>query len=228
MKTIELKASGRKALSKKQAAELREEGLVPCTIYGNGDNILFTIDKAALRGLVYTPNAYLVHIDIDGKRELGVMHELQFHPITDEVQHVDFYRVDEAKPITIDIPVVLKGTAEGARQGGKLQQSLRKIKVSALAKHLPDTLDVDISQLGLGKSIFVGEVTFPNVNVLTPKSAVICAVKMTRAALGAAAAAAAATAAATSTTTAKATTAAKAPAAKAAAAPKAAAPAKKK
>jgi len=190
MKTIELKGSARTALSKKQAADLRKRELVPCTIYGNGDNVLFNVEKALLKSLVYTPNAYLVNIDIDGKKELGVMRELQLHPVTDSILHVDFYRVDTSKPIAIDIPVALKGSAEGVKQGGKLQQSVRKVKVSALSKDLPDTLEVDITSLGLGKTIFVGDVSFSNVNILTPNSTAICAVKMTRAAMGAAASAA--------------------------------------
>jgi len=205
MKTIELKGSSRAALSKKQATEMRGKELVPCTIYGNGDNVLFTVEKASLKNLVYTPNAYLVNIDIGGKKELGVMRELQFHPVSDEILHVDFYRVDITKPITIDVPVILKGVAEGSKQGGKLQQAVRKVKVSALSKDLPDTLEVDITNLGLGKTIFVGDVSFPNVSILTPKTTAICAVKMTRAAMGAAA-----TAAAASTATAAAGTAAKA------------------
>jgi large subunit ribosomal protein L25 len=197
MKTFDLKASAREPLSKKQAADMRKADVVPCTIYGNGDNVLFSVEKAALKNLIYTPSAYLVNIDIAGRQEVGVMRELQFHPVSDEVLHVDFYRVDESKPIAMDIPVVLKGSAEGVKQGGKLQQAIRKIKVSALSKNLPDELDVDITELGLGKSIFVGDVSFPNVNILTPKSTVICAVKMTRAAIGAASAAAAAAGAAT-------------------------------
>ncbi len=192
MKTFDLKGTARQALSKKQAANMRKEEFVPCTIYGNGENVLFTVEKAALKSLLYTPNAYLVNIDIEGKKETGVMRELQFHPVSDEVLHIDFYRVDAAKPIAIDIPITLKGSSEGVKQGGKLQQTIRKIKISALPKDLPDTLEVDITELGLGKSIFVGDVSFPNVNILTPKTTVICAVKMTRAAIGAAASAAAA------------------------------------
>ncbi|MDR2937984.1 MAG: 50S ribosomal protein L25/general stress protein Ctc [Prevotellaceae bacterium] len=194
MKTFDLKASARQALSKKQAAEMRKNEQVPCTIYGNGDNVLFTVEKAALKNLIYTPSAYLVNIDIEGKKELGVMREQQFHPVSDEILHIDFYRVDASKPIAIDIPVVLKGSAEGVKKGGKLQQAIRKVRVSALSKDLPDTLEVDITSLDLGKTIFVGDVNFANVNILTPKSAAICAVKMTRAAMGAAASAAAANA----------------------------------
>ncbi|MDR3366898.1 MAG: 50S ribosomal protein L25/general stress protein Ctc [Prevotellaceae bacterium] len=192
MKTIDIKGSSRTALGKESTAKLRKTGSVPCVIYGNGDNISFSVDKAALHPLVYTPSAYLVNIDVDGKTETAVMRELQFHPVSDEILHADFYRIDPSKPITIDVPVALEGSPEGVKLGGKLQQLTRKVKISALSQHLPDVLNVDISALGLGKSIFVGDLSFENVNILTPKSAVICAVKMTRAAIGAAAAASAA------------------------------------
>jgi large subunit ribosomal protein L25 len=194
MKTIDLKGSARVAQGKVSAAKLRKSGSVPCVIYGNGDNILFAADKAALHPLVYTPSAYLVNIDVDGRQEAAVMREVQLHPVSDEILHVDFYRIDHRKPITIDVPVSLQGSPEGVKLGGKLQQLARKVKISALSQHLPDVLTVDISTLGLGKSIFVGDLSFENVNILTPKGAVICAVKMTRAAIGAAAATAAANA----------------------------------
>ncbi|MDR0710742.1 MAG: 50S ribosomal protein L25/general stress protein Ctc [Prevotellaceae bacterium] len=194
MKTIDLKGSSRVALGKESASKLRKSGSIPCVIYGNGDNTSFAVDKAALHPLVYTPNAYLVNIDVDGKTETAVMRELQFHPVSDEILHVDFYRIDHSKPITIDVPVALHGSPEGVKLGGKLQQLTRKVKISALSQHLPDVLNVDISTLGLGKSIFVGDLSFEHVNILTSKSTVICAVKMTRAAIGAAASAAAANA----------------------------------
>jgi large subunit ribosomal protein L25 len=214
MKTIELKGSARNEKGKTNAAKLRAAGKVPCVIYGNGDNQPFEVDEVDLRPIIYTPNAYLVDINLDGAKQTGVMRELQLHPVTDKILHVDFYRVDPAKPITIDIPVALKGSPEGVKLGGKLQQVTRKLKVSALVTNLPDALDMDISNLQLGKSVFVSELSFPNITILTPKNVVVCAVKMTRAAIGAAAAAAPAAAAA----------AAAAPAAKAA--PAKAAPAK--
>ncbi|MDR1023011.1 MAG: 50S ribosomal protein L25/general stress protein Ctc [Prevotellaceae bacterium] len=195
MKTIDLKGSSRAALGKDSTAKLRKSGSVPCVIYGNGDNISFAVEETALHPLVYTPSAYLVSIDIDGKKELAVMRELQFHPVSDAILHVDFYRIDHSKPITIDVPVALQGSPEGVKLGGKLQQLTRKVKVSALSQNLPDVLNVDISALGLGKSIFVADLSFENITILTPKSAVVCAVKMTRAAIGAAAAASASTAA---------------------------------
>ncbi|MDR1417019.1 MAG: 50S ribosomal protein L25/general stress protein Ctc [Prevotellaceae bacterium] len=191
MKTIDLKGSGRVALGKDNTSKLRKSGNIPCVIYGNGDNISFAVEEAALHPLVYTPSAYLVNIDIDGRKEVAVMRELQFHPVSDAILHVDFYRIDHSKPITIDVPVALEGSPEGVKLGGKLQQLTRKVKISALSQHLPDVLNVDITTLGLGKSIFVGDLSFENVTILTPKSAVVCAVKMTRAAIGAAASAAA-------------------------------------
>ncbi|MDR1342430.1 MAG: 50S ribosomal protein L25/general stress protein Ctc [Prevotellaceae bacterium] len=195
MKTIDLKGSSRVALGKDSTAKLRESGNIPCVIYGNGDNILFAVEEAALHPLVYTPSAYLVNIDLDGKKELAVMRELQFHPVSDAILHVDFYRIDHSKPITIDVPVALQGSPEGVKLGGKLQQLTRKVKISALSQNLPDVLNIDISGLGLGKSVFVADLSFENITILTPKSAVICAVKMTRAAIGAAAAASASAAA---------------------------------
>jgi large subunit ribosomal protein L25 len=192
MKTIDIKGSSRVALGKENTVKLRKAGSVPCVIYGNGGNISFAVEKAALHPLVYTPNAYLVNINIDGQTETAVMRELQFHPVSDEILHVDFYRIDHSKPITIDVPVALEGSPEGVKLGGKLQQLTRKVKISALSQHLPDVLNVDISTLGLGNSIFVGDLSFENVSILTSKNTVVCAVKMTRAAIGAAASAAAA------------------------------------
>lgn len=118
------------------------------------------------------------------------MREVQYHPVTGDVLHVDFYRVDEAKPVAIDLPVVLTGNSEGVKLGGKLTLSKRKLRVSALVKDLPDTVEVDVTSLGLGKSIFVGDLHIPGLAILTPASTAICAVRMTRAARGAQAAAA--------------------------------------
>lgn len=192
MKTIEISGTARTELGKKKTAVLRKTDAVPCVVYGNGENISFSTPRVSFKELIYTPNAFLVNLDIDGKKETCVMREVQFHPVNDEIMHVDFYRVAENKPVTIDVPIVLKGSAEGVKLGGKLQHTSRKIKISALPKDLPDAIEVDINNLGLGKSIMVGDLTFEKGNILTPKTAVVCAVKMTRAALGAAAAAAAA------------------------------------
>ncbi len=193
MKTLELNGSLRAGKGKAAAKQLRKNGLVPCILYGNNtENVNFTVNSVDLKGLIYTPNAYLVNFGIDGKAYTGILREIQFHPVTDEILHIDFFRVDESKPVAIDVPVSISGNSDGVKQGGKLQIVSRKLKVSALPKHLPDNLPIDITELGLGKSIAVGDLNYENITILTPKTNVVCAVKMTRAALGAQAAAEAA------------------------------------
>ncbi len=191
METIKIAGVKRSAFGKKESKSIRKQGLVPCTIYGKGETIHFSVEAKALKPLIYTPQSYLVEFDIEGNKEVGVMREVQYHPVTDNVLHIDFYHVIPGKPIAIDIPVKLVGNSEGVKQGGKLILSKRKLRVSADMEHLPDTLEVDVTSLGLGKSIFVGDLKFDNITLLTPATTAVCAVKMTRAARGAAAAAAA-------------------------------------
>ena len=182
MKTIDLKGTARKDLKKSAVKALRRAEQVPCVIYGNGsENVHFTVDEKELKNLVYTPNVYLVNLDIEGKVSQAVMREIQFHPVTDKILHIDFYAVDAAKPIAIDVPVTISGNSEGVRAGGKLHILNRKVKVSALPKDLPDTLPVDITSLALGKTITAGDLSFDKVNIITPKTTIICTVKMTRA-----------------------------------------------
>ncbi len=193
MKTIDLKGTARKELNKSAVKAMRRNAQVPCVIYGNGtENVHFTVAESDFKHLIYTPNAYIVNIDVDGTTHTGVMREIQFHPVTDKVLHVDFYSVNPAKPLVMDIPVAISGNSEGVRAGGKLQVVNRKLKVSALPKDLPDTLPIDITNLALGKSVVAGDLAYDNLKIITPKTTIICAVKMTRAAVGAAAAAAAA------------------------------------
>ncbi|MDR3350301.1 MAG: 50S ribosomal protein L25/general stress protein Ctc [Prevotellaceae bacterium] len=197
MKTIDLKGTARKDLKKSAVKSLRRNGQVPCVVYGNGsENIHFTVDEKELKNLVYSPNVYLVNLDIEGKISQAVMREIQFHPVTDKILHIDFYAIDAAKPIAIDVPVTISGNSEGVRAGGKLHILNRKIKVSALPKDLPDTLPVDITDLALGKTITAGDLSFDKVNIITPKTTIICTVKLTRAVVAPAEAAAAATPAA--------------------------------
>ncbi|MDR3132519.1 MAG: 50S ribosomal protein L25/general stress protein Ctc [Prevotellaceae bacterium] len=182
MKTIDLKGTARKDLKKSAVKALRRNEQVPCVVYGNGsENIHFTVDEKELKHLVYTPNAYLVNLGIDGKVSQAVMREIQFHPVTDKILHIDFYAVDMAKPLAMDIPVAISGNSEGVRAGGKLHIITRKVKVSALPNDLPDTLPVDITNLALGKTITAGDLSFDKVNIITPKTTIICAVKLTRA-----------------------------------------------
>ncbi|MFI3295518.1 MAG: 50S ribosomal protein L25/general stress protein Ctc [Rikenellaceae bacterium] len=190
MKHLEIKAFARTSFGKKSSADIRRAGQVPCVVYGAGETVHFSVEKTDLKQLIYTPQSFIVVFDIEGAKETVVMREVQYHPVNDEPIHIDFYRVEAGKPITIELPVTLSGTAEGVKLGGKLQLAKRKVFVSALEEFLPDTINVDVTELGLGKSIFVGDLSIENLTILTPATTAICAVRMTRAARGAAAAAA--------------------------------------
>lgn len=190
MKHLEIKASTRTVFGKKETGELRRQNMVPCVVYGSGETVHFSVEKTELKQLIYTPQSYIVNFDIAGKKETAVMREVQYHPVNDEPLHIDFFRVTKGNPITIELPVELVGNAEGVKMGGKLSLAKRKLFVSATEENLPDTVQVDVTSLGLGKSIFVGDLDLKNITVLTPATTAICAVRMTRAARGAAAAAA--------------------------------------
>lgn len=192
MKNIEIKAAKREVFGKKESKKLHREEMVPASIYGNGETIHFSLNVKDLKQLIYSPNSYIVNFDIDGKKELGVMREVQFHPVKEQVLHIDFYRAVPGKEVAIDIPVHLTGNSIGVKLGGKLILSKRKIHVKGILEKLPDELTVDVTDLDLGKSIFVGDLNYDGLTLLTPATTAVCAVKMTRAARGAAAAAAAA------------------------------------
>lgn len=197
MKEINVTGQKRNDLGKKASKLLRKEGLIPCNIYGekkdeNGKPVAvsFACPMSELRKVVYTPHIYVVNINIDGETHTAVMKELQFHPVTDALLHVDFYEVNEQKPITIGIPVKLNGLAQGVRDGGRINLSIRKINVTAPYKSIPEHLDIDVTNLQLGKSIKVGELSFEGLTLSTPAEVVVCSVKATRASRSAAAAAA--------------------------------------
>lgn len=193
MKTITLQGKARELSNKQAIKTLRRNEEVPCVLYGpNTENVHFSLNAKDLKSILNTPNSYIIDLEIAGKKHMAVFHAAQFHPVTDEPLHIDFLSITADKPVVINIPIVIKGNSEGVRQGGKLIVSTRKLKVSAMLDKLPDTLEVDITNLKLGKTIVAGELSYDNIQILTPKAAIICAVKMTRAALGAAAAAAAA------------------------------------
>ncbi len=184
MKSIELKGVVREATGKKDCKKLRRVGKVPCVLYGGESNIHFAVETSALRDLVYTPNVYLVELEIDGNAHKAIVKDLQFHPVSDAILHVDFLEIFDDKKVEISIPVALNGLAAGVKAGGKLQTLNRKLLVKALPKDLPDTLDIDVTKLALGKSIKVGDVDFENIELLNVKNTVIASVKLTRAAKG--------------------------------------------
>ena len=186
MKTISVKAVKRADFGKKAAKAIRREGMVPCVLCGNGETETFSVDPREIKPLIYTPNSYIVEFDIEGKKEQAVLREAQFHPVREEILHLDFYRIAEGKPVSIAIPVRLTGNAEGVKVGGKLALSARKLVVSALVENLPDEIVVDVTELGVGKTIFVGDLEFENLKFITPATTAVCAVRVTRASRGAA------------------------------------------
>ena len=167
---------------------IRKNNGVPCVLYCGKEVVHFTVPAEGLRNLVYTPHIYVIDLDIDGKKVNAIMKDIQFHPVKDNILHVDFYEIDESKPIVMEVPVQLEGLAEGVKAGGKLALQIRKLKVKALYNLIPERLIVNVSHLGLGKTIKVGELNFENLELLNAKEAVVCAVKLTRAARGAQAA----------------------------------------
>ncbi len=193
MKSIDVKGTVRTATGKKATRDLRKNGGVPCNLYGeskneNGQNIAlsFSTTQEELRKLVYSPDIFSVNLNIDGKECKAVMRELQFHPVTDQLLHVDFYEITEEKPIVMEVPIKLNGLAEGVKAGGKLAASVRKLKVRAPYTAIPEKLNIDVTHLTLGKTIKVAELSFEGLELVTSPSVVVCQVKMTRSAMSAA------------------------------------------
>ena len=199
MREITINGQKREATGKKASKTMRKEGLVPCNLYGEKKDgkglpeaVAFSVPFTEIRKAVYTPHVYIVTINLDGTPHKAIIKELQFHPTTDALLHADFYEVTDSKPITVGIPVKLNGLAQGVREGGKLNLSIRKIDVTAPYGKIPEILDIDVTNLGLGKSIKVGELSFKGLTLATPAQVVVCSVKETRASKSAAAAAEAA------------------------------------
>ncbi|MGN0086890.1 MAG: 50S ribosomal protein L25/general stress protein Ctc [Alloprevotella sp.] len=197
MKEISINGTSRADLGKKASKIARKEGLIPCVIYGEkkGENGLpeaqhFVVSERELNKVIYSPDIYLVRINLDGTERTAVIREMQFHPVKDNVLHVDFYEVVPGKQIVMAVPISARGLAEGVRAGGKLIGMVRKLKVKATYDAIPEKLYIDVAHLGLGKSIKAGELSFEGLELVTPKDVVVYTVKMTRAAMGAAAAAA--------------------------------------
>ena len=194
MREIAFNGQKRAESGKKASKLLRKEGLVPCNLYGEkkGENGLpeamaFAIPMSEIRKAIYTPHVYVVNLNIDGTAHVAIIKELQFHPTTDALLHADFYEVTESKPITVGIPVKLNGLAQGVRDGGRINLSIRKINVTAPYKQIPEVLDIDVTNLQLGKSIKVGELSFEGLEIATSPEVVVCSVKATRASRSAAA-----------------------------------------
>ncbi len=216
MKVFKLAAEPRVALGKKAAKDLRKENKIPVVLNGgeivelpykgkleagqklveiaNGKGLIttdLTVTQEDVRKLVYTPDIYAVELDFNGQKKMAVMKEIQFHPVKDTIVHIDFLEVSDTKPVVMSVPVQLEGHAEGVKAGGKLTLSMKKIKVKAPYTAIPERLVINVDNLGLGKTLQVGDLNFEGLELVNAKNAVVCAVQLTRAARGAAAAAAA-------------------------------------
>ena len=196
MKEISLTGKKRTEVGKKASKLMRKEGMIPCNLYGEakGENglpeaLAFMIPMTELRKVGYTPHIYVINLDIEGEAHTAILKELQFHPVTDALLHVDFYEINEEKDITIGIPVKLTGLAQGVRDGGRMNLSIRKINVIAKYKEIPEHLDVDVTELRIGKSIKVGDLHYEGLEFATSKEVIVCSIKATRKSAAAAAAA---------------------------------------
>ncbi|RRQ49653.1 50S ribosomal protein L25/general stress protein Ctc [Maribacter algicola] len=184
MKSITIKGSERESVGKKSTKALRNAGKVPCVVYGGDKPLHFSADELAFRDLVYTANAHTVAIELDnGAKVNAVMQDIQFHPVTDSIMHIDFYQLFEDKPVTMNIPVRLQGNSPGVRNGGRLLFRKRKLAIKALPDKLPDFFDVDISKLRIGQNISVASLLSDDFTILHPESTTVVQVKTARTAV---------------------------------------------
>jgi large subunit ribosomal protein L25 len=195
MKKVELTATARPSNGTKGAATLRRAKRVPCVLYGGPDTVHFSVEEAALKKFVFSPDAYRFEIDIDGQKRVAQLHDKQFHPLTDAILHVDFLEMNEGKAAKVSLNLRLTGQAAGVRKGGKLSQPLRKLRVKGLPASLPEHLELDVTELELGDSVRVSDLKFPGLEVAEKPTDVVAAVKAPKKDKEAEAAAAAAAAA---------------------------------
>lgn len=183
MQSITIKGTKRESVGKKETKALRNAEKVPCVIYGGGNTIHFSAEEKAFRKLVYTPNVYTASIDVDGEKYSTVLQDIQFHPVTDRILHVDFYQLFDDKEISMNIPVRLTGNSPGIMNGGSLRFTNRKLKVKALPNNLPDEILADISKLKIGDKLFLSELTNDDFTFLHPENMVVVQVRMSRGAV---------------------------------------------
>lgn len=182
MKSISIKGSLRAGLGKKETKKLRADGLVPCVLYGGDEPVHFYATEKDFKPLIYTPHVHLVDLDIDGVHRQAIIQDTQFHPVKEQLMHVDFLRTSDDKMIKVEIPVKVEGFAKGIRSGGKLKLNLRTLKVKAMVKHLPDTININVDDLDLGQSIKVGSIQRENLEFLNAKAVPVVTIMVTRAA----------------------------------------------
>lgn len=181
MKSIAISGSPRENVGKRDAKELRYEGKVPAVLYGGATQTHFAVSAADLKPVIYTPEIHFIDLEIAGVKSQAIIQATQFHPVTDQLLHIDFLLLDETKPITMEIPISLTGTSPGVKTGGKLVQKLRKLRVKGFPKDLLDTIDVSIETLEVGKSVKVAEIKLPNLTITNSPEDTIVSVTTSRA-----------------------------------------------
>lgn len=184
MKIFELNGTPRTELGKKATKALRRNNLIPCELYGGDKNVHFIVSQSDVRKLIYTPDIFMVKLTVGDHVANAIVKDLQFHPVTDSITHMDFVRVFDDKEITVDVPVKLEGLAAGVKAGGKLQLIVRKLHVKAMHQNVPERLVINVENVELGKTIMVRDLKFDNLQILNTGITVVCAVKLTRAARG--------------------------------------------
>ncbi|HKJ78524.1 MAG TPA: 50S ribosomal protein L25/general stress protein Ctc [Prolixibacteraceae bacterium] len=185
MKSVKITGQKRETIGKKSSKKLRNQGLVPAVIYGINEVAHITVPFSEIRKLVYTPNVYIIELDIDGEEHRAIIQDVQWHPVEEQILHIDFLKVYDDKPISVVIPIVLNGQAKGVKSGGRLKTNMRKLRIKALPKNLPDTVEIDITKLAVGDSIKVEELKRENLEFQDNKSNLIVGVISSRAAMAA-------------------------------------------
>ena len=180
MKVAQLSGSPRANVGKKDAKALRDAGQVPCVLYGQGTQTHFSVKDITIEKMVYNPDVFQFELDVDGKKTKAIIQEIQQHPVTDKVMHVDFLELDAKKPVKVALPVRLTGSSRGVMAGGKLMQVFRRLKVVGLPGELPDAITIDITKLRIGQSVRVGDLETGGLKFVDAKNAVVVAVKMAR------------------------------------------------
>jgi len=180
MKTVSLSGSPRGNVGKKDAKNLRKSGYFPCVLYGGNEQIHFSLEEISFSKILFTPEVYLLDINIEGKTYKAILQDIQYHPVSDKILHADFLQVFDDKELRIALPAKTTGTAPGVMRGGKLTQNLRKLKVKGLVANLPDAISIDVSKLGIADSIKVKDLALDHVEFLDVPTQVVVSVKATR------------------------------------------------
>ncbi|MDD3004663.1 50S ribosomal protein L25/general stress protein Ctc [Flavobacterium sp.] len=186
MKSITINGSERESVGKVATKALRNAGMVPCVLYGGKEPVHFSAEEKAFKNLVYTPNAHTVAIELGAKKFNAILQDIQVHPVSDKILHIDFYELHDDKEVTMEVPVKITGVSPGVLLGGVLRLNQRRLKVKALPKNLPDFVEANISELEMGNKLYVTKLVTDNFKLLHPDNTVVAQVRISRAAMKAA------------------------------------------